>query len=277
MKLKPMELKFLLKLLKCPNYCGPMKALTPGESKGAAAERDRICQDLCSRGIVAYRSEVMRFAIAPPGKALLKLDPRTLPISIQDLKVLQRCQTSITPGKLGTDATPEERQKVIRSLEERGLVKVSSSVFKEAWLMPQGATFLRDELEVSGGATISLNLLGNYLRFLQRPEKLIQPSAQPEPNDTQATSQQIGPAEVLQAIAQLDAQQDTDNYLPLYFLREALSLPRAALDAILYDLQRQDRIELDTVQEVASYSPEQLAAGIPQAVGGALFFISLSD
>jgi len=283
MKLKPPELRFLLLLLGLPNYCGPMTKLTPGKSKGAAGERDRICQDLCSRGVVAYRSEIKRFAIAPPGKALLKLDLRELPISVQDLKVLQRCQTRITPGQLKSDVAKEDRQRVIHSLEERGLVTVSGAVLKEAWLTAQGATQLRNELEVSGPATVSLNLFGNYLRFLQQPAPLFQPSqsveAGPEAQalDSQAPNSQAGSAEVLQAIARLDAQHDTDNYLPLYLLREALLLGREALDSILYDLQRQDQIELDTVQEVASYSSQQLAAGIPQAVGGALFFISLSD
>jgi len=72
---------------------------------------------------------------------------------------------------------------------------------------------------------------------------------------------------------------NTDNFLPIFHLREKLQPPlsREALDQMLYELQGEDLIELSTLQDVSNYSEEQIAAGIPQNIGGALFYISLID
>ena len=45
------------------------------------------------------------------------------------------------------------------------------------------------------------------------------------------------------------------------------------MDAILYRLQKTNRIDFSTLQEVSAYTPEQIDAGIPQNIGGQLFFL----
>ena len=69
----------------------------------------------------------------------------------------------------------------------------------------------------------------------------------------------------------------SENYLPIYHLREKLQPPltREALDSLLYELQRTDRIELSSLHNQDDYSDRQMSAGISQSNGGALFFISV--
>jgi hypothetical protein len=89
----------------------------------------------------------------------------------------------------------------------------------------------------------------------------------------------LSPQALLDTIRQLDQQLNTDNFLPIFHLREKLQPPisREELDQMLYELQGEDLIELSTLQDVSNYREEQIAAGIPQNIGGALFYISLID
>lgn len=76
----------------------------------------------------------------------------------------------------------------------------------------------------------------------------------------------------MQIIRDLDRQLGTDNYLPIFHLRQKFQPPlsREQLDQLLYRLQRNDRIDLSSLQEVSAYTPEQIDAGIPQDIGGPL-------
>ncbi|NEO79496.1 MAG: transcription factor RcaD, partial [Moorea sp. SIO4G3] len=67
----------------------------------------------------------------------------------------------------------------------------------------------------------------------------------------------------------------TENYLPLFHLRQKLQPPlsREELDKALYSLQAEDKIDLSALQEANMYTEEQIEAGIPQNTGGRLFFI----
>ena len=71
-----------------------------------------------------------------------------------------------------------------------------------------------------------------------------------------------------------------DNFIPLFAVRdtpEFASLSRQQQDEALRALQRQDIIEMSTLQDVTQYTPEQQAAGIPNPIGGDDFFVILSD
>jgi hypothetical protein len=84
--------------------------------------------------------------------------------------------------------------------------------------------------------------------------------------------------EVLETIKALDEEHMTENYLPIYLYRAALpQLTRKEQDEALYRLEADDRIELSALQEVRVYTDEQIKAGIPQDVGGRLFFIVVED
>lgn len=100
------------------------------------------------------------------------------------------------------------------------------------------------------------------------------PSDELENRDT--FSPPVKPFEVLEAISTLDQQHNTNNYLPIYKLRARFSyLSREELDQILYQLEKEDKIEMGTLAEVRFYTPEQIGAGIPQPIGGCLFYITV--
>jgi hypothetical protein len=75
----------------------------------------------------------------------------------------------------------------------------------------------------------------------------------------------------------LDQEHNTNNYLPLFYLRDKLQPPftREELDQVLYRLEGSDKIQLSSLTEAEGYTEEQLRAGISQPIGGALFFIKV--
>ena len=271
MDLNTLELKFLLRLLAFSGYRTAISQIKINPQT-KAADRDRICHGLCSKGLVDFTEEVKQFNITPAGRTLLGLDTSTLPVTPDELLVLRSCVKGLTtPGKVSSKVPAASRQRLIQGLEGRGLLKIRSSQVKEVWLTASGKQFLLTDYVPQGNTpTLSLSMLGSYVAFLRQSAPATASQGQPS-TPTAATAD-----DVLERIISLDRQLATDNYLPIFQLRGALpSLSRDRLDQLLYELQRQDRIELSTLQDVTAYSRSQIEAGIPQDIGGALFFISV--
>jgi hypothetical protein len=154
------------------------------------------------------------------------------------------------------------------------------------WLTERGEEYLREDYTPKKGTNpvISLELLTNYLRFLRKSlhaqlnESSTQAQPQTPPASDATSTSKPSDEEILQLIQDLDRELGTENYLPIFHLREKLQPPlsREQLDQALYRLQRNDQIELSSLQEAIAYTPEQINAGIPQDVGGPLFFISVN-
>lgn len=268
------ELKFLLKLLGFPDYRALLSRAAPNSIK-VAAEREQICHQLRDRQLVDCSYEVTKLKIAPPGKAILKLDPTGLPLTEWELKVLRMCEKGgITPGRTGVPTT--ERQAIIQGLADRGLIELETKI-KEVWLSQGGQEFLRDEFNPKGSAyAIALNLVGNYLRFLRTSLRVQPDSVSPS---TTALRSQLTDEQMLQMIRDLDRQLVTGNYLPIFHLRQKLQPPlsREDLDRALYRLQRNDQIELSALVHSQDYTQEQTSAGIRQLSGSQLFFIKVTE
>lgn len=282
------ELKFILKLLGCPNY---RTGLSSSTFDGFKSEKNKICRDLGELEYVDYSREIATVKILPPGQALLKLDSAELSIDDKELKVLEKIGKSsgkIAPSELKVSSLKsDERDVILKTLSERGLISAEikmKRVKAEVWLTERGIEFLRDEYSPNKGANpvISLELLGNYLRFLRKnlrvkPEQVFAPLPTSEQSDIQTI---INPSdeEILQVIEKLDQELGTENYLPIFHLRQKLQPPlsREELDQALYRLQKIDKIDLSSLQEVSAYTPEQIDAGIPQNIGGQLFFITVN-
>jgi DNA-binding MarR family transcriptional regulator len=277
--MKPIELKFLLKLVGEPGYRSAISKLNPNKAT-RASERDSICRDLTRRGIVDHVREVKQFKLEAAGKALLKQDLAELPLSESQLLVLKACANKIArPGDLSQILTTD-RQAVIQDMETKGLVKAEKVQIGEVWLTELGKDYLLQEYTPSGTASISFNLMGNYLQFVRKQLQSNTVSSPHQPGLSKKEIVQLLDDEaVLQKICELDQELNTDNYLPLFYLRQALQPPfsREELDQVLYRLQATDRIELSTLQEGHQYTDEQLDAGIPQPLGGALFFVIVLD
>jgi hypothetical protein len=277
------ELKFLLKLLGFPNYRAGLSAFSNFKGK------DKICRELGDRELVDYSREIATVKILPAGQALLKLEPGQLPITDKEIKVLEKISKStakIAPSKI-TSLKAAERDTILKTLSERGLINVEEKLQRnkaEVWLTERGIEYLRDDYNPnkSSNPVISQELLCNYLRFLRKalPMKLeatnnLSPG---EVESLSATINLIDDEKILQIIEKLDKELGTENYLPIFHLRQKLQPPlsRDELDQALYRLQKNDRIDLSSLQEVSAYKPEQIDAGIPQNIGGSLFFITVN-
>ncbi|BAZ31827.1 hypothetical protein NIES4074_43000 [Cylindrospermum sp. NIES-4074] len=279
------ELKFLLKLLGCENYRSNLSASAFNSFKG----KDKICRDLGDRELVDYSREIATVKILPPGQALLKLDSAELPISDKERKALEKISKAagkITPSKI-TSLKAAERSEILKSLSERGLIAAEIKKAKnkaEVWLTARGIEYLRDEYSPNKGSNpvISLELLSNYLRFLRKNLRVKpEPVSPPLPLDEKSGVETIlnpSDEEILRIIEKLDRELGTENYLPIFHLRQKLQPPlsREELDQVLYRLQKNDQIELRGLVDAQHYTQEQVNAGISQRSGSPLFFIQLT-
>ena len=278
------ELKFVLKLLGCPNYRSSLSASGFKSFKG----KEKLCRDLGDYELVDFSREVASVKILPAGRALLKMSTEQLPITDKELKVLEKIGKSsgkTAPSKLTVSSVKaSEREAILETLSERGLIEVEKRLKKtkaEVWLTERGQDYLRDEYTAKGtNPVISLDLLTNYLRFLRKfPHVQMDVHQEPLQKPTAvAPKSKLSDEEILQTIRHLDKELGTENYLPIFHLRQKLQPPlsREQLDQALYSLQRNNKIELSSLQEAIAYTPEQIDAGIPQDVGGALFFITVN-
>ncbi|ASC73862.1 uncharacterized protein XM38_048360 [Halomicronema hongdechloris C2206] len=274
MELDSIEQKFLLRLLEYPpDYRSLISQIQPN-SKTKASERDKACRALTSKGLVAYIEEIQRYRITRAGKTLLNQDTSVLPVTPDELALVRAATTkSATPGQ-AKQVPPSERQRLLHQLQQRGMIQATKTQIKEVWLTPEGRHYLLQEYTPTNSSLLMTSaMIGHYATFLRQTLATTQGAVA----SASTTADAITPEAVLETIRQLDRQLGTDNYLPIFHLRQALQPPltREALDAMLYELQRCDRIELDTLQDVSTYSDAELAAGIPQHIGGNLFFISL--
>jgi predicted transcriptional regulator len=277
MALSPTDVKFLLRLLEHPpQYRCRISQIKPN-AKTSASERDKACKNLCSQGLVDYEEEIVSYGITAAGQSLLNLDTSILPVTPDELILLKVAATKrATPGT-ASKVPANSRQRLLRQLVDRGMVKIHKTQIKEVWLTAQGKTFLCQEFTPKGTATLTAAMVGTYVTFLRQSLGTRQGTKPPSPGEPLADAAQVTPEAVLEMIQQLDQQLGTDNYLPIFHLRDQLQPPlsREDLDQRLYALERSDRIELGTLQDVAAYSEAQLNAGIPQDIGGPLFFISV--
>jgi hypothetical protein len=278
------ELKFLLKLLGCPNYRSSLSASGFKSITG----REKLCRDLSDRNLVDFSREIASVKILPPGRALLKTNKDQLPLTPDELKVLEsigKASGKITPSKITVKSVKSvERDAILQRFHERGLIEAETKIKRqkaEVWLTERGQQYLRDEYTAKGSnPVISLELLTNYLRFLRKSQH-VQKDVHQEPSQmptAAAATSKLSDEEILQTIRHLDGELGTENYLPIFHLRQKLQPPlsREQLDQALYSLQRNNKIELSSLQEAIAYTPEQIDAGIPQDVGGSLFFIAVN-
>ena len=276
------ELKFLLTLLGCANYRSTLSAKAFGSFKG----KDKICRDLGDRELVDFSLEIASVKILPPGQALLKLEPAQIALVDKEHKVLEKISKAsgeITPSQIKMSSLKAaEKEAILTALDERGLIEAERKITRtkaEVWLTQRGLEYLRDDYYPKGKAIISLDLLNNYLGLL-RKSLHNKPAAEPT-SDTSPiiTIVNLTDEEILQTIRKLDRELGTDNYLPIFHLRQKLqpSLSRDELDQALYRLQANDQIELKTLVHAQQYTQEQVNAGINQRSGSALFFIKVTE
>ncbi|MFP4219125.1 MAG: hypothetical protein ACLFM4_07800 [Phormidium sp.] len=274
------ELKLLLQLLGCPDYRGKVGELKP-TSGTKVSETQRFCRKLADRELVTLHEEIKKFKISAAGKTLLKADIENLPLSEAELKVLQvAAKGPSTPGD--TKLPTEQRQPVLLSLCDRGLLSAIERKIVEVSLSTRGKEFLRDDyFDANARRNLQLNaqLLTNYIQFM-RTWFNSAPAATPTTTTHQATptptrNPKPSDSELIEIIRKIDSRLPTNNYTPIYHLRAEVQPPmtRDELDQALFRLIEDDKIQLSSLQDGMGYSDEQLAAGIPQEFSSPLFFI----
>ena len=260
------ELKFLLRLFDCKER----RTYLSSSTFRNFPDKERIAMQLAAEGLIDFSEEIATVNIAPPGIALLNLPLDRLPIDHVEFRILDRI--SRYPGiqaKQINIKTKEKQlslgeiQKILASLGDRGLIFVEMELKKqkaEIWLSDRG----RECIEK----------VNKYFQSLRQPtgentDKMI------VKNRDGSEGVQLSDEEILQTIRDLDAKLGTDNYLPIFYLRQELQPPlsKEELDRSLYNLQRHDKIELSSLQEGMRYTSEQLEAAIYQSIGRRLFFI----
>jgi len=255
------RIKFLLKLLDCANH----RTYVAGPALANFDNKEKICEELGADGLVDYTREISSMSIAPAGRALLNFATEQLPISDRELKVLEKIEKEpgIRPEHIfiyvkGKKMKAEERDKLFQSLYERGLITVESKCSREkaeVWLTKAGLECLE-----------KVNTYFNSLRTVAPDGE----REQPTPSLNKPSLE-----EILQTIEDLDREVGTNNYLPIFHLRDKLQPPlsREELDDALLSLQRNHKIDLISLQEETDYTSEQLEAAIHHSVGRRLFFI----
>ena len=260
------ELRFLLKLFDCKDS----RAYLASSIFRNFPDKERIAIQLAADGFIDLSEEIATVRIAPPGIALLNLPLDRLPIDPVEFRILDRISRypGIPAKQINIKTTEKqlsltEIQKILFSLRDRGLIYVETTLKKhkaEIWLTLQG----RECVEKVNKYFQSLRQLPGV-----NTDKIIV-EVQERSEDVKLSDE-----EILQTIRELDAKLGTDNYLPIFYLREKLQPPlsKEELDRSLYNLQRDDKIELSSLQEGMRYTSEQLEAAIYQGVGRRLFFI----
>lgn len=270
-----LELKFLLTLLSKNNYHASLSQIKLND-KTKAAERNKICRQLRDRKWVDCREEIKTIKLTPTGKAVLKLDNSPYPLSKEEQKILQACQQKaiaspkikVTPAKI--------RDELIAKFIDKGFLEVASTEIKEVSLSKQGKEFLAKEYLPTGAGNLTLSkaMLKDYLSFI-RQFNSVGKSQHPEINNQALNLLKPSDDEILETIIQLDKEHGTENFLPIFYLREKFQPPlsREELDQAIFRLQKQDKLELSSLVEAVDYTPEQIRAGIPQDIGGSLFYL----
>lgn len=168
-QLTTLELKFLLALLGFPNYRAPIAQIRP-LAKVSLVGRDRLCQQLAQKGLIDYERISTQFGLTATGRTVLNLDTSVLPITPDEKYVLLSCRDrSSTPPQIHHRVPPDQRQPLINSLAEQGLLRVTKRQLGDVWLTAIGQQFLRDACNPQGDLpVISWTVMSHYLQFMRQ-------------------------------------------------------------------------------------------------------------
>lgn len=260
------ELKVLEKVAEKGKTTPSKISLKINKQNLKVAERDEILKGFLNKGLVVAEVEknIVSVKVAPSGSDLLNSEANKLPISEKEFKVLEKINKKgkTKPSEIEFQIKKKrlsaaERDKILQDFLDKGLVTGEMKIKRQGakvWLTPQG----KDCLE-------KINQYFFSLQEVSQERVEVEPS---KPTDK----------EILQAVKDLDHKMSLDNYLPIFYLRDKFQPPlsREELDQALYRLENDDLIELGALQETRVYNSTEMSAGIPQDIGGPLFFISVT-
>lgn len=257
------HLKILLKLLGQDNYQGKIGDIKPN-TKTKIEETQRLCYKLYHNKLVYIEQKNIAIKINGNGEKVLKNRESRNKLEIN---ILKKCQkTKIRISEINIIPT-SKRDLLIDKLVKENLIDIADKKITHVELTEKGKQYLAEEYLPQGLGNISLTktLLNNYLTFIRHyfKEENIKPT------------KQIIPDDILQAIIRLDRTLNTDNYLPIFHLRNEFKslLSRNDLDSMIFTLQKENKISLSRLVDASQYSAEEYDAGIPQSIGYPIFYL----
>lgn len=260
------EFKILLKLLGKIGYQGKIGDVKPNDKTKVTVVRN-LCEQLFNRGYIEVEEKILKININASGKKNLKNKVLSDKLNNLELIILNSCnKKSIKSAEININSA-SKRDKLILDLLEKGLIDIAEKQIISITLTANGQFFLAQEflLKGLGNITLSKTLLNNYLIFIREYYK---------PNIIKGKNKP-STEEVLETIIKLDKEFNTDNYLPIFYVRDQYQsiLNRQELDDILYSLQKQNKLSMSRLVDGSQYNTKQYDAGIPQKIGGPIFYL----
>ncbi|NCO74083.1 MAG: hypothetical protein GW795_02730 [Cyanobacteria bacterium] len=282
------EFKILLKLLDKTDYRGKIGEIKPNDKTKVSVVRN-LCEQLFNRGYIDVEEKILQIKINNNGKTLLKNKALLDKENNLELIILNSClKTSIKPSDIKLNPA-SKRDQLIADLVKKELIEIKEKQIIFISLTSNGKLFLAQEFLCKGLGNINLSkkLLNNYLTFIRNcytnKDTLLFKSdnflESPDiiTSELEEIKEKNKPSieEVLETIIQLDLEFNTDNYLPIFYVRNKYQsiLNRQELDTILYSLQKQNKLSMSRLVDGSQYNSEEYNAGIPQKIGGPIFYL----
>ena len=91
--------------------------------KCSNSQRRHICDQLGQAGQLDFHTEITQFGLTIAAKTLLKLDTSVWPVTPDELLVLRSCAGGrITPRQIHSRVPVDQRQRLLQSLDRKGLI-----------------------------------------------------------------------------------------------------------------------------------------------------------
>lgn len=279
------QLKILLKLLGQNKYQEKIADIKPNSQTKIEATQ-KLCYELYNKELIEIEERVIAIKANKKNKQLLNSNKKQ---DILEEKILKQCDDKnikISDIKI---SPASKRDLLIEKLVKENLINISDKKITHVELTEKGQQFLAEEYltEGLGNITLTKPLLNNYLTFIrnyyitENQEKIsstkdIIPEVKEENiNQNKQINKKITPDDILQTIIELDHTFNTDNYLPIFYLRNQYKsvLQRHELDSMIFGLQKENKISLSRLVDASQYTAEEYDAGIPQSIGYPIFYL----
>ncbi|MGI0482794.1 hypothetical protein ACN4EE_18660 [Geminocystis sp. CENA526] len=271
------HLKILLKLLGQNNYQGKIGDIKPN-TKTKIEETQKFCYKLWDSKLIHIQEKNITIKINNNGKKVLTNKENRNQLEINILKKCEKTKIKISEINI----TPaSKRDLLIDKLVRENLIDIVDKKIIHGELTEAGKQYLAEEYLAEGLGNVSLPkaLLNNYLTFIRNyfmdkisSTKTITSTVEEENINPPKL---ITPDDILQTIIRLDRTVNTDNYLPIFHLRNEYKsvLSKDELNSMIFTLQKENKISLSRLVDASQYTEEEYDAGIPQSIGYPIFYL----
>lgn len=257
------HIKILLKLLGKDNYQGKIGDVKPN-TKTNIEQTQKLCYELYNNKLIHLKEKNVTIKTNNNGQQVLNNRENRNKLEINILKKCKNREIRISKINI---IPASKRDLLIEKLVKENLIDITKKII-HVELTNKGKQYLAEEYLAEGLGHINLTkaVFNNYLNFIRDyfigkiPPKI---------------KEKITPDDILKTIIKLDRTLNTDNYLPIFHLRNEYKslLSRDELDSMIFELQKENKISLSRLVDASQYSAEEYDAGIPQSIGYPIFYL----